>query len=63
MSPSWIAGVLAGLDRSCVASPFDKLKVTPMQPRRRLQNSVILSLSKETRATSIAGEDAGGPRP
>ena len=40
--------------RRCKASPFDRLRVTPSN------NSVILSLSKETRA-KIAGEGVGGP--
>jgi len=61
MNSSLTAGVLAGLDRSCVASPFDKLRVTPMQQRRAFQSSVTLRLSKEIRVNRIAGEGAGGP--
>jgi len=37
----------------CVASPFDGLRVTPMKERGCV-NSVILSLSKETRANMPA---------
>jgi hypothetical protein len=53
MTPPWTA--------ACVASPFDGLRVTPMQPPRGRQSSVILSLSKETRATHVAAATAAGP--
>ena len=48
---SWTAGVLAGYHGRCMASPFDKLRVTPLPTQRYCVNSVFLSLSKETRAT------------
>jgi hypothetical protein len=59
---SWTAGVLAGYHGRCMASPFDKLRVTPLPTQRYCVNSVFLSLPKETRAKKRAGEDAGGPR-
>ena len=58
---SWTAGVLAGYHGRCMASPFDKLRVTPLPTQRYGVNSVLLSLSKETRAKKRAG-DAGGSR-
>lgn len=42
-----------------MASPFDKLRVTPIQTTAH-KSSVFLSLSKETRAKN-AGEGAGAP--
>jgi hypothetical protein len=45
---------------TAVTSPFDELRVTLIEPQRHCTSSVILSLSKETRATT-AGEGGGGP--
>ncbi len=41
------------LHDACVASPFDKLRVTPLNAQRQFTSSVSLSLSKAKRATEL----------